>query len=88
MIHMDKSRLRQVLKWCSSSLGGFTVLLLILVSLPEFSYFMVSYYLEGTLSISWAIYMAVVCAIEAIVIAITVWYFVLLPRIRNKIKHR
>lgn len=63
-------------KWGSSSLFGHIVVAELVYSLPLFIALSASNYSEGTLTISWAVWIAFVSATTGLIGAIVFWYAV------------
>jgi hypothetical protein len=73
--------MRKIIKWCASSLVGHIVLFEALVSLPSFLALSLSNYQAGTLSTEWALWIALLSAIEGVVIAVPIWLLISRPRL-------
>jgi len=73
--------MRRLLRWCSWSLLGHIVLFEALVSVPSFIAFSLSNYRAGTLDAAWALRIALVTAIEGVVIAVPIWFVITRPRL-------
>lgn len=67
-------KVRRFLKWCSSSLEGHIVLLQFLWAVPMFILFMHQNYTEGTLTLSWGLWIAFVTECSAIFMALLFWF--------------
>jgi len=76
--------LLSLLKRSSSSLLGHIALFEIVFSLPFFLYFLHQHYLEDTLTVEWAIYLAVIWAVGGAVVAGFVWFTVSLGLIKRQ----
>lgn len=72
------------LKWASSSLIGHMVLFGVLCLGPGYLAFLVLIYSEGTLTVTWALYLALICGLMGVVGAIPVWYTITLPLIKQR----
>jgi len=71
-------------KWASSSLLGHVALTESLFSLPLFLVFLDMNYDDGTLTLAWALYMALIWALLGLVGAALVWYTISLPLIKQR----
>jgi hypothetical protein len=71
-------------KWASSSFLGHVALTEIIFSLPLFLVFLDSNYNQGTLTLEWALYIALICAVFGVVGAAFVWYTISLPLIKQR----
>jgi len=77
-------RLSNLFNWCCSSLLGHVVLMQICFSVPLLLFFLPTIYLQGNLSIAWALYMVFVFLGLGAVCAVLFWYAVTLPLMRNR----
>jgi hypothetical protein len=71
-------------KWASSSLIGHVALTEIFFSMPLFLVFLDANYDDGTLTLAWALYMALIWALLGVVGAALVWYTISLPLIKQR----
>ena len=71
-------------KWASASLLGHIALTEMLFSLPLFLVFLDANYDEGTLTLAWALHIALVAALFGVVGAALVWYTISLPLIKQR----
>jgi hypothetical protein len=69
----------RIKKWVGQSLVGHVVFFEILIFIPAITYGVVSNYVEGTLSLDFAIEMAVEVAAIVAIAAAAVWFFVTVP---------
>ena len=72
------------LKWASTSLPGNIVLLEIFTGVPLFFAFLYLNYSEGTLTVMWAVLIAIVSGLAAAVIGVLGWFTVAQPLIRRR----
>ena len=72
------------LKWCCSSLPGHLVLIQVCFSLPLSAFFIPTIYLQGGLTVAWALYMVFACMVLGGVCAVMLWYAVTLPLIKSR----
>jgi hypothetical protein len=71
-------------KWGSSSLIGHLVLFEATCATPLFLFALGTMYSEGTLTLGWALYMAVVCSALVAIGAALFWYSFSLPLIKRR----
>jgi hypothetical protein len=71
-------------KWASFSLLGHIALIELFFSLPAFLVFLDLNYDQGTLTLSWALYIALIAALLGVVGAALVWYTISLPLIKQR----
>lgn len=71
-------------KWASSSLLGHVALTEVFFSVPLFLVFLDLNYEDGTLTIAWALYMALIWALLGVVSAAFVWHTISLPLIKRR----
>jgi hypothetical protein len=75
---------KNLFNWCCSSLLGHVVLMQMCFSLPLLLFFLPTIYLQGNLTVAWALYMAVVFMILGAVCAVLFWYTVTLPLMKRR----
>jgi hypothetical protein len=73
-----------LLKWGSSSLRGHVVLFEFAFALPLYLLFMYENYSEGTLTVGWAVYLAVVGAVFGAAFGAFFWFTVSKPLISSR----
>jgi hypothetical protein len=71
-------------KRLSSSLQGHIVLSELLFSLPLFLVFLIQSHSEGSLTVKWALYLAMVWAAGGVLGGAIFWYAVSLPLIKGR----
>ena len=75
---------RDFLKWVGSSLLGHIALSELLFSMPLFLLGLSLNYSEGTITVAWSFYIAIVCALGGIIFALLFWYTVSVPLIKRR----
>jgi hypothetical protein len=71
-------------KWCTSSLLGHLVLMQVCFSLPLLAFFLPTIYLQGDLTVAWALYMVFASMVLGAVCAVIFWYAVTSPLIKSR----
>ena len=69
----------KIRKWVSQSLVGHVVFFEILIFIPAITYGVISNYVEGTLSVDFAVEMVIEVAAIVAIAAAAVWFFVTVP---------
>ncbi len=71
-------------KWGSSSLIGHVILFQVTCAMPLLLFSLATMYLEHTLTVVWALYIAAVCSALVGVVSALVWYTISLPLMKRK----
>lgn len=75
-------------KWASSSLAGNVTLCEVLFAIPLTALFIVLNYSQGTLTVQWALHIAIDTAAIGAVLGAVTWFTVTLPLLKRKAKVR
>jgi hypothetical protein len=71
-------------RWASFSLLGHIALTESFFSVPLYLVFLDANYRDGTLSLAWALYIALISALLGVVAAALIWYTISLPLIKRQ----
>ena len=63
---------------------GNVVIFMLCVSIPTFILLSLLNYWDGTLTLTWALYIAMLCAALAVVIGVPFWFFVVRRILRRR----
>ena len=72
------------MKWKMSSLWGHIVVFEAIFALPLFLFFLSQTYSQGTITVDWAIYLAILWTVLGAVGGAFFWYVVSLPLIKSR----
>ncbi len=73
-------KLREIAKWSHGSLFNLIVLCEGVIAAPTFLIFCVANYLEGTLTIDWAVWLLLLTVLEGVAFALPTWFLFVAPR--------
>jgi hypothetical protein len=76
--------LRHFFGWGRTSLVGNIALFESFLSAPFFVVMSLANYLEGTLTLAWALWIALISAILGVVVAVPIWFLLIRPRVLHK----
>jgi hypothetical protein len=72
-------KLRKIAQWSRSSLFNVVVLCEVAISAPSFLAFCVANYLEGSLTLAWALWILAATVAEGIAFALPTWFLFVAP---------
>lgn len=70
--------------WVGKSLIGHCVFYQLVFALPIAATFLYLNHVDGTLTLTWAAHIALVSAVGGIIVAVSIWYTITLPRIKRR----
>jgi hypothetical protein len=76
--------LRHFFGWGRTSLAGNIALFESFLSAPFFVVLSLANYFEGTLTLAWALWIALISAILGVVVAVPIWFLLIRPRVLHK----
>jgi hypothetical protein len=77
-------RRHRFLIWAATSLTGHVVFFELIFAIPMAIIFTYLNYIQGTLTVSWAIWIVGLSAAVSIIISILIWTTITMPRIKRR----